>query len=79
MEIPLDPLLKSRLNEGEAAVIQLAQALSIDQVLIDERKGRKIARDIYGLRTLWTSGKCRFSRPQIFLMIADESGGRVLR
>ncbi|WPL11549.1 hypothetical protein Thiosp_01298 [Thiorhodovibrio litoralis] len=35
-----------------AAVIQLAQALRIDQVLIDDRKGRKIARDIYGLRTL---------------------------
>ena len=54
LEIPLDPLLKSLLDEGEAAVIQLAQALSIDQVLIDERKGRKVARDIYGLRTLGT-------------------------
>lgn len=52
--MPLDPLLKSSLDEGEAAVIQLAQALSIDQVLIDERKGRKVARDIYGLRTLGT-------------------------
>ena len=40
--------------EGEAAVIQLAQALAVDQVLIDERKGRKVARDIYGLRTLGT-------------------------
>ncbi|MFB1501473.1 MULTISPECIES: DUF3368 domain-containing protein [unclassified Thiocapsa] len=52
--MPLDPLLKSLLDEGEAAVIQLAQALGIDQVLIDERKGRKVARDIYGLRTLGT-------------------------
>lgn len=54
LEVSLDPLLKSMLDEGEAAVIQLAQAVSIDQVLIDERKGRKVARDIYGLRTLGT-------------------------
>ena len=54
LEIAPDPLLKSLLDEGEAAVIQLAQALRIDQVLIDERKGRKVARDIYGLRTLGT-------------------------
>lgn len=54
MAMPLDPLLKSLLDEGEAAVIQLAQAMGINQVLIDERKGRKVARDIYGLRTLGT-------------------------
>ena len=28
--------------------------MGINQVLIDERKGRKVARDIYGLRTLGT-------------------------
>ena len=28
--------------------------MRIDQVLIDERKGRKVARHIYGLRTLGT-------------------------
>jgi hypothetical protein len=50
-ERPPDPLLKSLLDEGEAAVIQLAQALNIDQVLIDERKGRKVARDrLIGVR-----------------------------
>jgi len=53
-EIPLDPLLKSLLDEGEAAVIQLAQTLSINQVMIDERKGRKVAREVYRLRTLGT-------------------------
>ena len=34
LTMSLDPLLKSLLDEGEAAVIQLAQALAIDQVLI---------------------------------------------
>lgn len=51
---PLDPLLASLLDAGETAVIQLARALNINQVLIDERKGRKIARDIYGLSTAGT-------------------------
>lgn len=41
-------------DEGQAAVIQLARALPRDQVLIDERKGRKVARDIDGQRTLGT-------------------------
>jgi uncharacterized protein len=49
-----DPLLKSLLDEGEAAVIELARALGIERVLIDERKGRKVARNIYGLQTLGT-------------------------
>ena len=52
LEIPLDPLLEGLLDEGEAAVIQLAQRLQIDSVLIDERKGRKVAREIYRLKTL---------------------------
>ena len=43
LEMPLDPLLKSLLDEGEAAVIQLAQTLSIDQVMI--------ARDVRSLGT----------------------------
>jgi predicted nucleic acid-binding protein len=54
LEIAPDPLLSRLLDDGEAAVIQLARALSIGQVLIDERKGRKVARQIYGLRTLGT-------------------------
>lgn len=53
-ELAPDPLLKSLLDEGEAAVIQLARALGIERVLIDERKGRKVARNIYGMQTLGT-------------------------
>jgi predicted nucleic acid-binding protein len=54
LSVPLDPLLATLLDAGEAAVIQLARALNINKVLIDERKGRKVARDIYGLSTIGT-------------------------
>ncbi len=54
LSVPLDPLLTSLLDAGEAAVIQLARILNINHVLIDERKGRKVARDIYGLSTAGT-------------------------
>lgn len=46
---PEDPLLRTLLNAGEAAVIALARELKANFVLIDERKARKIARTIYGL------------------------------
>jgi predicted nucleic acid-binding protein len=46
---PPDPLLSTFLDKGEAAVIGLARRLSVNLVLIDERKARKIARTIYGL------------------------------
>ncbi len=49
---PLDPLLDSVLDTGEASVIQLGKEINIDLVLIDERKGRKIAREVYGLRVI---------------------------
>lgn len=49
---PLDPLLDSVLDTGEASAIQLARENSVDLVLIDERKGRKIAREIYNLRVI---------------------------
>ena len=51
---PPDPVLSAMLDRGEAAVIQLARQEHIDQILIDERKGRKIARDIYGLTVFGT-------------------------
>ena len=49
---PHDPLLGSVLDTGEASVIQLARERNIDCVLIDERKGRQIAREIYGLQVI---------------------------
>ena len=45
---PVDPLLRTALDAGEAAVIGLARELSVNLVIIDERKARKIARTIYG-------------------------------
>jgi predicted nucleic acid-binding protein len=49
---PTDPLLKTSLDAGEAAVIELAREMNADLVLIDERKARKIARTIYGLHVV---------------------------
>lgn len=51
----LDTLLVNVLDSGEAAVIQLARECGADFVLIDERKGRKIARDIFKMRVIGTA------------------------
>lgn len=45
-----DPLLLSELDHGEAAVIQTARRTGISNVLMDERKGRRVAELVYGLR-----------------------------
>jgi predicted nucleic acid-binding protein len=52
----LDPLLIAVLDKGEAAVIQLARTRQADYLLMDERKGRKIARSTYGLSVVGTAG-----------------------
>jgi uncharacterized protein len=49
-----DPLLETLLDRGEAETIALALQSSAALVLIDERKGRKIARSIYGLAVIGT-------------------------
>jgi len=54
LEDPLDPLLTNTLDIGEASVIYLARRLQVNLVLMDEKKGRKIARDIYNLQTIGT-------------------------
>ncbi|MDQ5988610.1 MAG: hypothetical protein CSYNP_04371 [Syntrophus sp. SKADARSKE-3] len=46
---PPEPLLAKLLDEGEASVIHLAWELGLEKILMDERKGRRIARDVYGL------------------------------
>ena len=53
---PREPLLDSVLDIGEASVIQLARENNIDRVLIDERKGRKIAREVYKLQVIGSAG-----------------------
>ena len=50
-----DVLLSALLDAGEAAVIALAREQGISTVLIDERKARKVARDIYGLQPIGTT------------------------
>jgi len=50
----VDPLLSVVLDVGEAAVIQMARNIQADVVLIDERKGRKVARTVYNLRVMGT-------------------------
>ena len=50
-----NPLLSTVLDAGEAAVIQTALEQSIDLVLIDELKARRIARTVYGLRVIGTA------------------------
>jgi uncharacterized protein len=49
-----DPLLETLLDQGEAETIALALQSSATLVLMDERKGRKIARDIYELTVIGT-------------------------
>ena len=53
---PVDPLLLTILDDGEATVIHLARELNLKKILMDERKGRRIARDAYGLTTIGTVG-----------------------
>jgi len=50
-----DTLLESLLDAGEAAVISLAREQGMAKVLIDERKARKVARDIHGLEVIGTA------------------------
>ncbi len=53
---PADPLLITALDAGEAAVIGLARELNADFTLIDERKARKVARTVYGLKVIGSAG-----------------------
>jgi len=48
----IEPLLNTVLDSGEASVIQTCCECKADFVLIDERKGRKVARDVYGLEVI---------------------------
>lgn len=51
-----DPLLIAELDLGEAAVISLARANAPCMVIIDEKRGRKIAHQVYGLPVKGTAG-----------------------
>lgn len=51
-----DPLLVAELDQGEASVIALARIMLPCTVLIDERRGRRIAHQIYSLPVKGTAG-----------------------
>ena len=51
-----DAFLAAQLDPGEAAVITLARQLADTEVLIDERKARRVAERVYGLHILGTGG-----------------------
>ncbi len=54
--VPADPLLQAQLDPGEAAVIALALERGLLPVLMDERKGRRVASLIYRLPLIGTGG-----------------------
>jgi len=45
---PLDPMLAAILDPGEASVLQIAKEQGISGVLVDERRGRRVAMDVFG-------------------------------
>lgn len=51
-----DPLLVAELDPGEAAVISLARACAPCVTIIDEKRGRRIAHQVYGLPVKGTAG-----------------------
>ena len=53
---PPDPMLVAELGHGEAQVIALALEKSCDNVLIDERKARRVASMVYQLKVMGTGG-----------------------
>ena len=53
---PVDSLLGSQLDAGEAAVLTLAREKPTAEVLMDERRGRRLAEQVYGLRIVGTGG-----------------------
>jgi len=52
---PCDAVLASQLDPGEAAVLALACRLKNAEVLVDERKARRLAERLYGLRIVGTA------------------------
>ncbi|HEV3074045.1 MAG TPA: DUF3368 domain-containing protein, partial [Thermoanaerobaculia bacterium] len=51
-----DALLTAELGTGESAVLRVAARLRAPLVLIDERRARRIAAQVYGLRVRGTAG-----------------------
>ena len=52
----MDPLLAAELGAGESAVLSIAVQLRAPLALIDERRARRIATQVYGLTVKGTAG-----------------------
>jgi predicted nucleic acid-binding protein len=50
----VDPLLSAILDPGEASILQLAKERGILSVVLDERRGRRVAMDVFGLEVAGT-------------------------
>jgi predicted nucleic acid-binding protein len=51
---PLEPMLSTILDPGEASILQLAKEQRIFGVLMDERRGRRVAMDVFGFEVAGT-------------------------
>jgi predicted nucleic acid-binding protein len=56
VEAMSESLLRAELGRGETETIALACQTKADRVLMDERKGRRIAQLVYGLNVTGTGG-----------------------
>jgi len=66
---PLDPMLAAILDPGEASVLQIAKEQGISGVLVDERRGRRVAMDVFGFDV---AGTCALLlRAKKLSLIAD--------
>ncbi len=55
-DVKTNPLLKNSLDPGEAEAISLALSSGADLLIIDEKKGRRFAENIYNLKIIGTAG-----------------------
>jgi predicted nucleic acid-binding protein len=53
---PIDPLLQAELDLGEASVIDLGLQSQTADILLDERKARRLADSVYNLKIIGTGG-----------------------
>ncbi len=73
LNCPFDPLLDSILDAGEASVIQLARESRAELVVIDERKARRVARSVYGLRVIGAARVLVEAKRRGYLKRVDET------
>lgn len=74
-----DPFIAGALDYGEAAVIALARTLPGAEVLIDERRGRRVAKTAYGLAVVGTVGVLLRGKQSGLLQEIDPAIRRILQ